>query len=106
MDKSIFKKEIQEISTVIGREVICDGCKKVLGRKIFNNEIIDRFDYYIVTTGHCDWGNDSDDSINEYVYCKRCLYEAFNDYLSRSSGKENTKYFDVEHKYDFYTEEV
>ena len=54
--------------------------------------------YWELTTGHCDWGHDSVDSIENFDICSEaCLREKFYEYARESSASEwNTMYFEVE----------
>lgn len=59
----IYKKEV-----TIG--INCDVCKKDITGK-----------YWILTTHHDDWGNDSIDSFEHYDLCsKECINEKLNEY--------------------------
>lgn len=69
----------------------CDVCNGVIG----NNE-----DYWELTTGHHDWGNDSEESIEHFDICSEtCLREKFDEYVRNSMermGGSNSMYFEVE----------
>ena len=86
----------------------CDICNKL----IFRRSIIDSEDmpkntrqvaYWEVTTGHNDWGRDSDDSVRNYDICSiECLQKLFDKYGEESRGrkkKRNTCYMVIEHNY-------
>lgn len=107
MVKDVKQTVVEEVRKTVGEELYCDGCSELLGRrKVLNFGYHQHkpIGYYHVTTGHHDWGNDSVDSISECDYCPRCLYKAFNDYMSRSKG-DNTEYMDIEHEI-FMSEET
>ena len=69
----------------------CDICNGVID----NNE-----DYWELTTGHHDWGNDSVESIEHFDICSEaCLREKFDEYIRDSMermGGSNSMYFEVE----------
>lgn len=51
-----------------------------------------------IFTGHNDWGNDSPDSYEHLDACSReCLNKLFNDYIDKSSYRNNTRFFEIEH---------
>lgn len=78
-------KEIQERDLEYMR---CDKCNKKIN---FYN------DYYWITTGHGDWGNDSVDSIEHYDICKDCVNDFIIDYMnSNRMQNSNTAYIEVE----------
>lgn len=73
----------------IGEATYCDICKK---------EIDTNKGYWELTTGHHDWGNDSEESIEHFDVCSQmCLMSKFAEYLDESDADDdNTKYFEVE----------
>jgi len=53
---------------------------------ICNKQIPNGSKYYSVNTSHCDWGNDSMDSYNDFEICSNdCLNKKFNEYLEDKS---------------------
>ena len=106
MRKSILGTEVitKEIRPEIGVEIYCDDCGVLIGRHIQGKRPTVSFDYYEVTTGHYDWGNDSCESIDEKIYCPTCLYKAFNVYISNSNHQQNTKYMRIAHTHGMNTE--
>ena len=105
MRKDITKPETKTVETCIGREVICDICGERLGRNLFDKRRGKAYDYFRVTTGHHDWGNDSIDSIEHRDVCTKCLYTMFNEYLIHTKGENNSNYIDIEHEFDVNTDE-
>lgn len=75
--------------TVTGIE--CDICKRFIKAKKYPD---DTEKYYIVTTGHRDWGNDSCDSINMKDVCQDCIVNFTSDYLSKTHS--DTAYIEIE----------
>lgn len=84
----------------------CDRCGKVIFKhygdefkELANNVGRDvRVSYYHVMTGHHDWGNDSEDSIDYMDICPFCLVNVYSDYVDRASKGYNTEYIDIEHE--------
>lgn len=106
MLKEIFEKKpaIQKIK--IGETLICDRCKSV----IYKHTISDKpygnnrtfVDWFNVTTGHDDWGNDSVESREYKSICSDCFSAACADYFKKSHNtkyKENTEYIEIEHRW-------
>lgn len=78
------EKEVPIIKKTLVK-VTCDVCKK---------EINTVNDYYEVTTGHNDWGNDSYDSVEYKDICSdKCLKQEFDSYLKSSY---DSKYINIE----------
>ena len=95
MIKSITKEITVTEPRVIGKQIYCDECKKLIVDTT-NAQPRCRVQYWEVTTGHYDWGNDSCDSVEEHQYCsKECITEAFEQYLEETCGNFNTEYFEV-----------
>ena len=84
--------------------LFCDRCKKMIYKR-WSDEYAKQYDlmrehtksveWFDVTTGHHDWGNDSCDSIMHNEYCRECLPKEFEHYLKEASG---TDYFEINHK--------
>ena len=73
---------------------VCDFCQKE----------IDCSNWFRITTGHNDWGNDSCESIVNYDACSsRCAIDFAEEYI-REAGehKFNTKHIEIEHKRSIY----
>lgn len=87
------KKEVKTIKEV-GIEIKCDICKKTIAKHGIKPQY-----YYMVTTGHHEWGNDSIDSVQHQDICSdSCLQVAFNNYLEQVESYD-TAYFDVDREY-------
>ena len=91
----------KRIDTVIW--LFCDKCGKLIKKeygkeykKYEYSDYKDNAEYFKVTTGHHDWGNDSCESIDHRVYCRECLSVAFAEYLERC-GDFDTEYMEIEH---------
>ena len=86
--KSVVLREVEVVDSEI---IICDCCKKV----IFDRDNIDQFihdrllnsiKYYVVNTGHDDWGRDSGDSFEEFDLCSdECLRKKLDEFLKEGS---------------------
>ena len=88
-EKEVIKKELDKVTT--GR--ICDFCGKAIlpvdGEK---------YDYFYITTSHCDWGNDSIDSFNYFDACSvKCALGLAEKYLKSTNGFRNTGEIDIRH---------
>ena len=111
MEKNEYCVMITEREVTTVEKCFCDRCKKLIwaryGReyaRIFDygsREYTEKVEWFKVTTGHHDWGNDSVDSIDNREYCRECIPFVFGKYLdgSREEGIENTEYIEVEHDY-------
>jgi hypothetical protein len=78
------EKEIKKVEKTLSR-VTCDQCDKEISKQIF----------YIVTTGHHDWGNDSIDSIDNKDICSNeCLQKEIDEYMS--NNESFTNYINIE----------
>ena len=103
MIREVEKEVTVTEKRVIGKQIYCDTCKKL----IFDTQDVDTYhnprrhpkQYWDVTTGHYDWGNDSCDSIEICQYCsKECLTKAFDQYLKRTEDKINSEYFEINNR--------
>ena len=106
MIKERFEKRVIETSVSISKTCLCDICKTVIYEKKYDTDssMGDPIQYYKVTTGHYDWGNDSVDSIKTYDICSpECMAVIIDKYYDRSycknSGMGNTEYIVIEHCY-------
>ena len=90
-----IKKEY-EIKTHTVTEKVC--VKETMYCDICNGVIDNNAEYWELTTGHHDWGNDSVDSIKYFDVCSEvCLRKKFDEYVRESGTKYcNTMYFEVE----------
>lgn len=108
-------KETYEPQTVVQNVKVLETCTcDVCGKKIFifrPNHSPRYAQYYYVTTGHHDWGNDSVDSMNNYEACSpECVNELVNLYYKRShagdtQSRHNSEYIIIENKYHFTSED-
>ena len=79
----------------------CDVCGKVIFRRSFlpgemRNVPVQ---FWKITTGYNDWGNDSPDSVETFDVCSQnCLNDKFTEYISITDGERNSQYFNVEHR--------
>ena len=91
-----IKKEY-EIKTHTVTERVC--VKETMYCDICNSIIDDDNNYWELTTGHHDWGNDSCDSIEHFDICSEaCLRKKFDEYIRESMkylGGCNSMYFEV-----------
>lgn len=106
-------EKIQYKSTMIEQkvpyitELYCDKCKKLI-RQYAHDEFKDirqiqyhnLVEWYEVTTGHHDWGNDSIDSITHSDICTNCIDDIFTSFKVRAS-EDTTEYIDIEHCWDY-----
>ena len=100
-------KEVQTVrNVVVSKTLICDKCKKIIYKEFADSKtsIINKvlIDWYSVTTGHHDWGNDSCDSVECSDICSGCISDIFSDYIGRAHGKSNTEYIEIEHISGYY----
>lgn len=100
MVRNIEKEVTVTEKRVIGKQIYCDTCEKLIfdtqDIDTYNNPCRHRTQYWEVTTGHYDWGNDSCDSVETQQYCsKECLTKAFKKYLKRTEDKISTEYFEI-----------
>ena len=80
----VTEKIIKQVESEIIIDLKCDCC---------GNIIKEKYDYYSVTIGHYDWGNDSPDSVQCQDYCSiECLTSAIKKYYEKANGSE---YFNV-----------
>lgn len=95
MINTIEKEVTVTEKRIIGKQIYCDSCKKLIIDTV-NDQPRHRVQYWEVTTGHYDWGNDSCDSVEEHQYCsKECITEALKQYLEETECAFNTKYFEI-----------
>lgn len=96
----ITEKVLVEGEKTIG--IKCDCCWKTIypaeKKKEFSFLLVD-VEYYSITTGHCDWGNDSCDSVETKQVCSvECAQKIVDEYFKRSWGDVNSQYIEIEHK--------
>ena len=93
--------ETKEVTKVVKEEAttkrICDNCEK----EITISHITgygNMYNYFRITTHHCDWGNDSIDSYETYdACCPKCALEMAEKYLTNAYPGCNTKTIEIEH---------
>ncbi len=106
-EKIQYKSAIIEQKVPYITEVYCDKCGKLI-RQIVHDEFKDireikyskRIEWYEVTTGHHDWGNDSIDSIENLVICTNCIDDIFTEFKERASDN-TTEYIDIDHCWNY-----
>ena len=85
-----YVKEMREILVCKEGKLICDACEKEIDITKQNET------YYSVCSGHCDWGNDSVDSIESLDACSDgCLITLVKEWLKKWEGY-NTAYINIE----------
>lgn len=99
-----IKKEV-----AVKTDIICDKCGKTIGyithEYTDNGRLIDRYYFetqrWELSTGHNDWGNDSEDSYEHYDLCsEECCLKMFGEYLKRSgSSRDNSEFFRMEKRF-------
>lgn len=94
----VLGEEVKKVIYRKAKELVgikCDICGKVIpvDERGFKN---DECRYFVVTTGHNDWGNDSCESIKHYDICPECVGGFVAKYLANAEGSE---YIEVEHEY-------
>ena len=88
--------------------VKCDICGRVIkapSEQDQYNWLDDKYKFYVVTTGHNDWGNDSFESVRRYDICPECITKFVSDYLADKKGYRSA-YIDIETKHLYYKGEV
>lgn len=86
----------KKVTETVGEVGICDFCgKEFTYYKLCGNEVAN---YYHITTGHHDWGNDSCESRQEFDACSdECLSRASSDWIKDPDVRaSHTAYFEVE----------
>lgn len=106
MNKEIKKTVTYTDEITLYTKRVCDKCGKLLeyrynplvkGLVNISKEHM-KVEYYEVTTGHHDWGNDSIDSVEHHDYCPTCVLQAMDEYYERTNGKNNTQYLEINHE--------
>lgn len=106
MVKTDYEEMTVRKKIAVCKTTICDGCKKILCR-VYGEEYkandspwrdyTQNVEYFEVTTGHHDWGNDSCESIEHHTYCRECFAKPISAYLARTKIGIDTEYIEVEH---------
>lgn len=94
--REVVKKTVEKVT--VGR--YCDNCgeeicavEKIGGRNVYN--------YFLVSTHHNDWGNDSIDSYESYdACCPSCAVKLAGRYLEVAYEGNNTKEINIAHARD------
>ena len=88
MINRITKKVVKEVDEVISEEFVCDVCgkkgayKESDWRDVVGNQY-EEVPYYSIKTGHYDWDEDSEQSVNRtQVCCTECLLKVFTEWLN------------------------
>lgn len=91
-EKEVVTKSIKKVT--VGR--ICDFCNKEI-LKVDGK----RWEYFHITTSHCDWGNDSFESYEHFDACSvECALGLADKYLNSVIGFINTGRIEIEHVND------
>lgn len=92
--KKIVKEVIENV--IIGRK--CDICKREITPNPLNFSSKE-YNYFLITTHHNDWGNDSCDSYEEYDACSpECVMAFTSKYVAEAYDKVyNTEIIEIEH---------
>lgn len=119
MGKEYEYKEKQVTQKEVYIETLrCDRCKKVIYKKYgdkfddnnrsFLSDYRKPVSYYVVTTGHNDWGNDSCESVDTKVVCPKCLTEEYSKYINEVNEANiwNTMYMNIEHEANYTIPEL
>lgn len=96
MIDQIKESKMIKQDVVISEVCRCDICNNMIYKKKENaNNGAHLINYFYLTTGHYDWGNDSIESMQNYDICSaECLHKALDKFL-RDFIDSNTAYFEV-----------
>lgn len=106
MNKEIKKTVTYTDKITLYTKRVCDKCGKALEYRCNSlaKELVNiskehmKVEYYEVTTGHHDWGNDSIDSVEHYDYCPTCVLQAMDEYYETTNGRDTTQYLEINHE--------
>lgn len=104
MNKEIKKRVTYTDEITLYSKRVCDKCGKILEYCYNHEELVNtskermKVEYYEVTTGHHDWGNDSIDSVEHHDYCPTCVLQAIDEYYEKTNEKNNTNYIEINHE--------
>lgn len=101
--KKIIYRTVCELTGV--KCDICGRIIKVPSEQDRYNWMEDKYKFYLVTTGHNDWENDSCESIRHYDICPECITKFVSDYLTDKKGYKSA-YIDIETNHLYYGDEV
>lgn len=102
------KKEVVVRTAYKLAGVKCDVCGRIINTPSIENRykwMDDDYKYYLVTTGHNDWGNDSCDSIQHKDICPGCITKFVSDYLGDKKTYRSA-YIAIETEHVYYDETV
>ena len=102
------KKEVIRSITYELAGVKCDACGRVIeapSEQDRYNWMEDKYKFYLVTTGHNDWGNDSCDSIRNYDICPECITKFVSDYLNEMRNSR-TAYININTMHVYFNDTV
>ena len=98
MREKYTRKVTKEVNESYGLKITCDICGKVIcdfDATSPSSSAGESAEYFALTTGHHDWGNDSPDSIEHKDICSDdCVKTALIDYFKESEGS-TTAYFQL-----------
>ena len=98
MRNKYTRKVTKQVNESYGLKITCDICGKVIcdfDATPPRSSTGESAEYFALTTGHHDWGNDSPDSIENIDICSDdCVKIALIDYLNESKGS-TTAYFQL-----------
>lgn len=97
-------------NVIVSKTCVCDVCKKLIFERRFDPQYAGKHkvpvQWYRVTTGHNDWGNDSVDSVETMHVCSpECLNQVLHEFYDRSfhsntfPGINNSEYVEIEHEW-------
>lgn len=90
-EKEIIRSKSYELDGIR-----CDICGKIIpAPKSYIEQLDDKYKYYIITTGHHDWGNDSHESIKCRDVCPDCVMKFVQEYLQNKNAYRSA-YIEVE----------
>ena len=102
------KKEVIRSITYEVAGIKCDICGRVIkapSELDRYNWLDDKYKFYVVATGHNDWGNDSCDSIEHYDICPECITKFVSDYLTDMKGYKSA-YIEINTMHVYFNDTV
>lgn len=98
MRNKYTRKVTKEVDESYGLKITCDICGKVIcafDATPPKGSAGESAKYFVLTTGHHDWGNDSCDSIDHKDICSEdCVKTALIRYFKEAQGSD-TAYFEL-----------
>lgn len=108
MIKEETRVQTVQTKVVVSKTCTCDRCNKIIFHETMNTPHTHKYDYfkpiqyYKVTTGHNDWGNDSIDSVENLDICEDCLDYFFMEYHEKMNKIfNNSRYIEIEHEFTY-----